>query len=442
MRKAFRLLSVLMIFCFALAAVPAYAAAAPDAPQPGPVPAGTTYTVAAGSAGEALTVVDFQLDGGDGAEYGVLYADGGSRYYYGAVISGVTYGAVIDSAGTGYFGSSDGTIPLYDPRGAMTGIVWGDCRATDIRCGTGFLLRGDVTGCILVEDGTTVTALDAVVRYEGGNSRMCFNNARLGTDSGIFLDMAEDAAGQLSLSFTNGSYDGDMNVPAPDAALSVLVGKGALLRGSVLLPEQGGASVELTAAAGATWAPDTVCGLTRLQVEEGASVYARIEDDSGVLTLYPDGEALDPGVYEAVPLPEQPIIESIPFGHGPAVEAEDEASPSDAVPAQTPLTDELPFGHGPAVEAEDEASPSDAVAASDALGLSLARQIAQSALPTSVAGDALADGLQIHLATRNFTQPPVRAAVQIAVTKSESFVLETLDNRFKILYNPYCCLAA
>lgn len=417
MRNAARLLSLLILCGLLLNPSPAYAAPVSDEPAAPAVSDGAVYTVAAGAADPALTAVDCRFSGDGQDDSGVQFM-GGSRYYYGAVISDVTYGAVIDSADDGYFGSSAGAIPLYDPRGVMAGVVWGDGRPTQIQCWTGFLLRGDVAGCVLVDDATQVTALDAIVLYEGGSGRIVFNNARLRSDAGLLLDTSADAEGVLSLTFSNGSYEGDVRVASPAADVSVLVGRGALLHGNVLIPEDAdGSGAALTVAADGTWAPSTASTLSRLQVEEGASVYARVQDDKGVLTVYPDGEALEPGIYE----PTEPLTEALPFGRGPAV---DDAPDPEPTPAQD----------------EDETA---SAAAGSALGLALATQAGPGdALPSALSAASVSQGLLFHLTAAPVCQTSVAATLKFVLTNSNSFVAETLDKPAIILYNPYCCLAA
>ena len=235
MKKASMLLSIFALLCLLLAAPAAYADQEPpvidppsetDVPPlaedgeaepedipadlPGGAPGGTAYAVSgaalpgqeADAAGQALTVVDYQLDGG--GESGAVYA-GQSIYYYGADIAGVTYGVQIDGAGCGYFGSSDGAIPLYDGKGAVAGIVWGDRRQSTIDCDVGFLVQGDVTGGFTVEDGTAINAKQELILCQSGSGSFRFNNARLHTDSGVLVRMAPDA-GALTLSYKNGPH--------------------------------------------------------------------------------------------------------------------------------------------------------------------------------------------------------------------------------------------
>ena len=413
MRRAKSLLAVFISCCaLLLTAAPAYAAPAPVVPLAQDAPVGRVYTVGGVGADPALTVVDHSFDGQDQADIGVQF-DGGSRYYYGAVISGVTYGAVIDSVDTGYFGSSSGTIPLYDPSGTATGVVWGSGRPTEISAQTGLLLRGDIADCLLVDDATSVEALDAVLLYEPGTGRVSFNNAHLYSDNGLLLDTAEDAAGELALSFSNGSYEGTLQLSSGDVSLSVTVGQGALLHGDVVTDAT---NAELTVAAGGAWAPTSVSHLSRLQVEQGACVYAHIEDSDGVLTLRPGGEALDAGTYEAV----QPLAETLPFGHGPA-----------AGPAQEEVPDQ------PDLDAAGTAS-----AAGDALGLSLAARISKGALPARLDAAVISRDLSVRLAMRAIDQFPIAAIVRETLRNSHSFLRETIDKPAIILYNPYCCLAA
>lgn len=304
-------------------------------------PAGTVYTV--GSSGAALsgaypaqaavTVVDYAAEGADA---GVQFA-GESRYYYGAQITGVDCGVRIDGAVNGYFGSSAGAIPLYDPKGAVSGIVWGGGSDTAVNCGVGFLLNGDVTGAILVEDGASFACRDAVILCSAGSGSFRFHNARLSSEAGVLVQ-TESGAGDISVCYENGSYSGAL-FNAGSGTLSVAVGRGALLFGDTT-PE--GGPVEVTVATGGVWAVGQSAGVTRLTVEDGATVYADIsENEDGSLTLTASDSVLEPGTYEAAP-----VADTLPAGHGPALPADD-APDADA--------DDLTMDPAPALPAEEEA---------------------------------------------------------------------------------------
>ena len=490
MRKAAKLFSILLLWSLLL---PPSAFAAPEADADALTPpAGTVYAVSpcalsAGGADKALTVVDLAMDGADETLFGIRY-DGGSQYYYGAEISRVTYGALIDGAGTGYFGSSTGTIPLYDSKGAVSGVVWGDCRSTAIAdCDSGFLVSGDVEDGIFVEDGASVHSREALILCQEGDVRFRFNNAALQSDSGILLQMDENA-GDVAVSYSNGAYCGAL-VNQSGSVLSVAVEKGALLCGDV---SRGPGGAEIAVAAGGTWVVPERSDITRLTVEDGGAVYAKVDQsEQGQLILLPADELLDSGIYTA-----QPLTEALPFGHGPAMPEEDTETnepvaddlplghgpvlPEEDTEADEPLTDDLPLGHGPALPEEDTEADeplSDAwrasrlfplkpredepEAESDAVpdeiplpelpeielsvrlpdiapGLLLSCPPARQSLPADAAATL---GLLAHIPLRQIGEPPMSSIIKTGA-KTHSFLPETIDNQPIILYNPYCCLAA
>ncbi len=450
MRKALRLLSMITICCLLLT-VPVLA----DEEPVGWTGAGKVYMVGLGmdliptssepaSAAAPISVVDGEMNGpADGGEScGSYYADGSSQYYYGATISGVAYGALIEDAGVCYYGSSRGSIPLYDGRGSTTGIVWGDCQDTAISGTVGFLMKGAVSGGVYVEDGTTVTSEDAVVLYQGGSGSFFFNNARLSSAADVLLRMEESSAdGSLSLRFSNGAYKGDLYNGSEGASLAVSVGRGALLQGDISLSDGyaraaasplGSPTADVTVEEGGIWVVQRASRVTSLTVAENATVYAAaVETEEGSIALRPSGEPLQSGVYRAA------VTEDLPIGHGPALPEE---SPAEAAPAErsdtAPDVDTIEAKAQTVATAAKLFGVQHAAASGQLLAQSMRRTIAPQA------GKALLQGVLTFLNTRQDADKAPSCLREILRIKTDSFVPETIDKPLGILYNPYCCLAA
>ncbi len=128
-----------------------------------------------------------------GSGYGAYLSGGASQYFYGSSVRGATYGAVLDSAGEVYYGSSDGTVLLYDGPN-LVGSVQGQGQPSDVRSVFGFLVTGDGAQNVTVEAGTGIHTAEAAVLYKNGNSVFTFDNARLSSDSGVLLQMMDDDA--------------------------------------------------------------------------------------------------------------------------------------------------------------------------------------------------------------------------------------------------------
>ena len=451
MRRALRLLSMIVIACLLLT-VPALA----EGETVGWTGAGSVYMVGLGMdliptgseispAPSVISVVDGEMngpaDGGDSC--GSYYADGSSQYYYGATISGVAAGAVIQDAGVCYYGSSRGSIPLYDSRGATTGIVWGDCQDTTVSGEVGFLMKGAVSGGVYVEDGAAVNSRDAVILYEGGSGSFSFNNAKLSSEAGVLLRMEEGAdEGSLALNFSNGAYRGDLYNGTEGASLTVTVGRGALLQGDISLSDgcsraaasgSTGPTANVTVVEGGIWVVECPCRVTSLTVSENATVYAAAaETAEGSIALRPAAEPMQPGVYPAA------VMNDLPMGHGPAL-------PEEAAPAQSePVGNESAAPDSDAIAARDRTMATAAklfgVQHAAASGQLLAQAMRRAVAPQ--AGKALLQGVLTFINTRqNDDRSPscLRGILQI---KTDSFVPETIDKPLGILYNPYCCLAA
>ncbi len=518
MKRAIRLLIICAMTAALLAALAVCAAAegeptqtpeAEDSPAevdpmapvdtPAAAPSGAVYTVAsAGAAHGTVTMVDYTAAGVDSG----MYIHGGSGYYYGAQISGASCGAVIDGADSVYFGSSNGSLPLYDERGAASGIVWGGCRPTAVDCDEGIFLNGDVTGGVLVEDGASFDCRQAVLLCGAGSGSFRFCNARLHSDIGVLADLGANA-GDVQLCYENGSYQGSF-INDSDSTLSVTVGHGAMLFGDT---KQLSGPIRVTVEAGAVWAVESGAQVERLAVEEGATVYAALtENEDGSLTLTASDAILEPGTYAA-----EPVTADLPIGHGPALpeadgsigaasepeldarrqrglfplapvdqadteaveepETEEEALPNDeietlpedeteAVPeseaaieadAASEDTDEdfdrrlFPLTPAPEPAEEEEPVPEeDEASMVDDGQLSARRGLLTGvalACPRPSGAPAGTVGFAAQLALAGEGRPLAATALKAGI-KTHSFLPEALDNRAVILYNPYCCSAA
>ena len=135
--------------------------------------------------------------------YGLYCGPGSESWLYGASVSGVTYGAVVDGAESLWLGSSVGTIPLYDAAGGYTGVTAGQGRSSSIDGVFGLLLTGDA-GQVTVDEGTTIHSRDAAALYKGGSGALRFHNARVTSDSGVLVQMMDDDA---DLRADGGYYD-------------------------------------------------------------------------------------------------------------------------------------------------------------------------------------------------------------------------------------------
>ncbi len=145
-------------------------------------------SAAGGGMGSGWKVLGY--DGDDyGSGYGAYLSSGASAYFYGSTVSGATYGAVLDGADQVWFGSSDGTVLLYDGA-ALAGSVRGRSRTSVIDSVFGMMMCADAAD-VTVEDGTAIRAAEAVVLYKDGSGAFTFHNARLSSDSGVLFQMMD-----------------------------------------------------------------------------------------------------------------------------------------------------------------------------------------------------------------------------------------------------------
>lgn len=126
---------------------------------------------------------------GYGSGYGVSLSGGASAYFYGSKLCGGTYGAVLDGTERVWFGSSSGTVLLYDgPR--LAGPVRGRGQTSSIDGVFGLMMCGDTAG-VTVTDATAIHAAEAAVLCKDGSGSFTFDNARLTSDSGVIFQMMD-----------------------------------------------------------------------------------------------------------------------------------------------------------------------------------------------------------------------------------------------------------
>ena len=130
--------------------------------------------------------------GAYGSGYGTAYTGMSDQYHYGLTVSGATYGALLSGAGTAYYGASEGTLPLYDAAGELTGAEEGAGRPSSIHSVFGFLMAGDVSDGVYVEGGSQVETAGATVLYKDGNGGFFFRNAVLRPADGVLVQMIDD----------------------------------------------------------------------------------------------------------------------------------------------------------------------------------------------------------------------------------------------------------
>ncbi len=197
-----------------------------------------------------ITAVDTDLifQSADGTPAGVAsrYSGGASHFYYGASISGAAIGAVLDEAGTAFYGPSDGSIPLYDSQGEPMSAVTGQGRPTSVSASIGFLVTGDMADGAYM-DSAFVSAERSPVVHQSGNGAFTFRKSKLTAGSGVLVQMIGGLDGApvsepdaLAITFTEGAYRGHVYNGSTAGAgdrLTVTIGEGALLNGDVALTE-------------------------------------------------------------------------------------------------------------------------------------------------------------------------------------------------------------
>lgn len=219
-----------------------------------------------------------------GSGYGTAYTGGADQYHYGLQISGATYGAVLNGANTAYYGSSAGSIPLYDGDGELVDTIQGQGQPTVIRSVFGFLMAGDVADGVYVDDESWIKTASATVLYKDGNGGFFFNNADLDPDSGVLVQMMDN------------DDDGRIGMPSDDSQV-YSDGKLGIAPGfpciAYPLADSGPAPGEMPAAGKA--APEEEAAP---EDEESPADEAVPEDEAAPAEVIPEDETVDNAVPE------------------------------------------------------------------------------------------------------------------------------------------------
>ena len=213
-----------------------------------------------------------------GSGYGSFNFDYPAEYFYGATISGVTYGSVIMGSKTIRYGSSDGEIDLIDVNGEPLETLEGKGQPTVLSGVFGILHTGALQEGVYFEDGTVVNTGDAVILHKSGSGDFFFDNAELHSGKGVLFQMMDNdddtrisrfggdktqysednvASGigfpgvgydcetreggyTVSATFTNGVYEGDLYNGSGyyghvGSNLIVTLGENAVLNGDIAL---------------------------------------------------------------------------------------------------------------------------------------------------------------------------------------------------------------
>jgi len=212
-----------------------------------------------------------------GSGYGAYLIGNATENFYGVVVSGATYAAIL-TGGTATFQSSNGSITLKDAEGGTVGTYTGKGWVSTIDSVFGFMSHNN--GTINVLDGTKVKTQDAVFLYKAGDVTFNVDNASLTSNSGVILQMMDNddstvgaqnsnggpvfnttfsekagwpsengsvssSGGQsnaVNLNMTNGAYTGNVYngtgyYGQSGDSLNVNIGKGAILQGAISLTE-------------------------------------------------------------------------------------------------------------------------------------------------------------------------------------------------------------
>ena len=126
-----------------------------------------------------------------GSGYGTFNIGSPAEYFYGATISGVTYGTIVMGAKTDRFASSNGSIELIDSAGEPLETVEGKGQPTVINGVFAVMQVGSIAEGLYFEDGTVVNTEDAIVIWKSGSGDYYFDNAVLNSKKGVLFQMAD-----------------------------------------------------------------------------------------------------------------------------------------------------------------------------------------------------------------------------------------------------------
>lgn len=225
----------------------------------------------------------YELYGYDPAAYGSGYGSyvigNVDEYYYGANITGATFGAIARE-GNAIYASSNGDIDVVSAKGEDLGTVAGQGNPTVIETVIGAMTHSSEDVSLTYTDGTIVnTAAETVLYRSSGHGNFTFDNAVLNPGNGIIVQMIDDddstvgmgdfstmgfntslieAAGMPSTNgnetgatatceevnavFANGEYVGDLYngtgyYGQAGDVMNVTVGENATLEGAIALTE-------------------------------------------------------------------------------------------------------------------------------------------------------------------------------------------------------------
>ncbi len=127
-----------------------------------------------------------------GSGYGSFNFDNPAEYFYGAEISGATYGSVIMGSKTIRYASSNGSLDLIDVSGGFLETVEGKEQPTVLNAVFGILHTGALQEGVYFEDGTVVNTGDAVILHKSGSGDFFFDDAVLHSGKGVLFQMIDN----------------------------------------------------------------------------------------------------------------------------------------------------------------------------------------------------------------------------------------------------------
>lgn len=228
------------------------------------------------TAGEALYGYD---EGVYGTGYGSYVIGNVDEQYYGATISGATFGAIARE-GSAVYASSNGAIDVSSAKGEDLGTVQGQGKVTTIDTVIGAMTHSSEAVALSYTDGTVVnTAAETILYRSSGHADFVFDEAELNPGNGVIVQMIDDddstvgmgdfstmgfntelieAAGmpstngnetgatanneEVNATFLNGDYVGDLYngtgyYGQAGDVMNVVIGEGATLDGAIALTE-------------------------------------------------------------------------------------------------------------------------------------------------------------------------------------------------------------
>ncbi len=138
----------------------------------------------------------YELYGYDPAAYGTGYGSyvigNVDEYYYGATITGATFGAIARE-GNAIYASSNGDIDVVSAKGEDLGTVAGQGNPTVIETVIGAMTHSSEDVSLTYTDGTIVnTEAETILYRSSGHGNFTFDNAVLNPGNGIIVQMIDD----------------------------------------------------------------------------------------------------------------------------------------------------------------------------------------------------------------------------------------------------------